>query len=115
MHMVLLVSEAFATLSAWSEGCVCHDDELRGASTSRQQKRMRTQYPQLPHWATCPMRGKRLPEAAAGAWHAHVNSILSTTFTDLAFRYENALSAGEWAAVQTDFASAKAFIYSVLH
>eukprot|EP00971_Amphidinium_carterae_P126526 2506793-Amphidinium_carterae.1 len=81
MHMILLISEAFGTLSAWAEGCVCHDDELRGTTTSQQQKRMRTQYPQLPHWAS----------------------------------YENALSASDWAVVQTDFTSAKAFMHSVLH
>ena len=84
MNMVVLLDSAFASLGSWAEGCPCHEDLLLGETNSRQRKIMRTEFPSQPLWATCPTRGKRLPELAVGEWRVHLDGLMSRNFADLA-------------------------------
>lgn len=65
--MILSINRIPQDLASWGEGCTCHGLVCQRLTVWRQQKMFQNHYGQGVHSnTTCPMRGKRAPELAAG-------------------------------------------------
>ena len=64
VYFVLALNAIPEKLASWAEGCSCHEPFCRYLSESRQRAMFEAHYGE--GWRTCPLRGKRAPELAAG-------------------------------------------------
>ena len=91
-----VVRDAFA----WGEGCPCHsffDPKLLDEET-----RMR--------WASCPMRGLRLPEVAAGDFFVMVRKLADQSSARLLVRLPKQLSAAARGSMLSSFERGRSFL-----
>ena len=62
LSMVVSLHNVVEEIGVWCESCSCHEGHEKGTHPKRGRKLLTHRQ----SWASCPMRGKRLPELVAG-------------------------------------------------
>ena len=93
LDMLLILNAVQRELSAWSEGCTCHESELQGQSRSMVRGDA----------LNCPMRGKRAAELAAGQLRAVLRGIRAQQVEALVLEHCSLLTPQELTDIHQDF------------
>ena len=85
----------------WAEGCRCHSHVDQTHLSTECKKR----------WASCPMRGRRAPELAAGGFLQHFVDLAAATAAELLARLPQDISAAQRAVLVHDFERGRAHLF----
>jgi hypothetical protein len=103
-RMILIVQGIADELTAWCEGCPCHEAELIEDRQSRKKPRMAAGLADRP----CPMKGKKLVELVTGKLTEVFDSFSQVAVLDLAIGVQVFLTAEQWGTVSRDMQRATA-------
>ena len=95
--MLLLLAGILEGLGSWAEGCPCHGDELQehGGSTGQRKRRRRGGGLVGP----CLMKGRLLPDIAAGKLAEVLKILCDVALTELLTRDHGSITPEQWATI----------------
>ena len=112
LSMVLVLNQALEELAAWAERCPCHDALQHKYRQYTPIQALRIEFgsraDSMHGHISCPMRGRRAPEFAAGAVMEMLDSLWEESFTTLVMDCRHLLSHVQWSELMVDFARGKA-------
>ena len=114
VHLVVKVGSVPQEIASWAEGCICHEPLCIRLSAHRQRNMLRDHYDSS--MATCPMRGKRAAELAAGE-HLSIayDRIWTFALDELTTMLEDVpLMSAHWGRLYMNMQSAKAHMRGLL-
>jgi hypothetical protein len=109
LEMIIVINEAMEEMSAWAERCQCHEhlqktDCRYWTRFPRQALRKEMgEHAESARILSCPLRGCRAPELAAGAVPALVESLFQDALATLTLACRPRLGGEEWARLLADF------------
>ena len=110
--MLLLLAGIFEGLGSWAEGCPCHGDELQEHWGFTGQRRRRRRGGGLV--GPCLMKGRLLPDIAAGKLAEVLKNLCDVALTELLTRDHGSITPEQWATICGDFERARALMVAGL-
>ena len=107
LKMAIVLDQATEELAAWAERCVCHEHpQAQYSSKYVPVSVLRSEFggEAAAHvHLTCPMRGRRAPEVAAGGIFEHMSVAWSDALSELTAACRPYLTHQQWSAVLLEF------------
>ena len=117
--MVIQLNLAVEELAAWAERCPCHDmlqSKYNGAHVPIVVLRCEfgERAADMHGHVSCPMRGRRAPELAAGQLWRFLDAAWQSALSTLAVDCRQSLSAAQWSELFIEFARGKSHCSYIL-